>query len=38
MYDDMNIDGLEEVLKCVASSCDTLNIDFFIVGAIAGNV
>lgn len=37
-YESLAIDGLKEVLVHINEICKSLNIDFFIVGAIARNI
>lgn len=37
-YNALRVDGLKEVLKDLSIVCKTLEIDFFIVGAVARNI
>ncbi len=37
-FNALQVDGLKEVLQNIASSCDYLQIDFFVVGAVARNI
>lgn len=37
-YNALNVDGLKEVLQTIASACNKLDIDFFLVGAVARNI
>ncbi len=37
-YDALQVEGLKEVLQNIASACDHLDIDFFLVGAVARNI
>jgi len=37
-YNALEVEGLKEVLETVATACTYLNIDFFIVGAVARNI
>lgn len=37
-YDALSVDGLKEVLQQISSACKKLEIDFFIVGAVARNI
>lgn len=37
-YNALDVEGLKNVLETVATACTSLNIDFFIVGAVARNI
>lgn len=37
-YNALKVEGLREVLETVATACNSLDIDFFIVGAVARNI
>ncbi|HMS67287.1 MAG TPA: nucleotidyl transferase AbiEii/AbiGii toxin family protein [Saprospiraceae bacterium] len=37
-YNALKVDGLKDVLQNIATACDHLNIDFFVVGAVARNI
>jgi len=37
-YNALQVDGLKEVLQNIAAACDHLDIDFFVVGAVARNI
>lgn len=37
-YSALNVVGLKEVLQTIASACNKLDVDFFLVGAVARNI
>ncbi|MFT6338544.1 MAG: putative nucleotidyltransferase [Saprospiraceae bacterium] len=37
-YNALQVDGLKDVLETIAIACNTLGIDFFVVGAVARNI
>lgn len=37
-YDALKVDGLKDVLEAIATACSQLDIDFFLVGAVARNI